>query len=93
MTQGPPWEEGNDQLLAEAAEVAGEGGLYGKYLVYDREAGGRFDEYTPYDDVFVLRPANDPAAAKALAAYADATDNLDLSRDLWRWLALLRRSP
>jgi hypothetical protein len=62
-------------------------GLYGKYLVYDAEAEGQFDEYHPVSDVFVLRPTNDPAARAALGAYAKATDNLALSRDLWRWLA------
>ena len=78
----------------EAAEVAGEGGLYGKYLVYPIEARDNpLDEYEALTDVFVLRPGNDPAARKALAAYADVTDNLDLSRDLWRWLALLGMTP
>ena len=81
-------------LLREAAEVAGEGGLYGKYLVYPREAqGSDLTDWSPIEDVFVLRPANDPAARAALAAYADATDNAPLASDLWRWLALLGMAP
>lgn len=81
------------KLLEDAADVAGEGGLYGKYLVYPREAQGQEGDYSNLTDVFVLRPANDPAAKAALAAYAEATDNAPLASDLWRWLALLGMTP
>lgn len=84
------------KLLDEATEVAGEGGLYGKYLVYPIEARmveGGIEEYEAITDCFVLRPANDLAARAALAAYADATENEALAHDLWRWLALLGMRP
>lgn len=39
---------------------------------------------------FVLRPEKDPAARAALKAYAKATDNKVLARDLTDWLASLK---
>lgn len=47
----------------------------------------------PLTDVFVLRPAQDQAARRALAAYAEASGNADLARDLWRWLYMLGQQP
>ena len=62
-------------------------GLYGKYLV--RELGGFLNGQRtagpPLTDVFVLRPEKDPAALKALFAYAAETSNLELSSDLLAW--------
>jgi hypothetical protein len=66
-------------------------GLYGKYLIYPVEAQDQFDQFLPIEDAFVLRPAKDDAAKRALAAYADSTDDVELSRDLWRWLASVER--
>lgn len=61
-------------------------GLQKRFYVrrYDnRDAPGGDREGTSY---FVLDPANDPAARKALKFYALNSDNPDLVRDLWRWL-------
>lgn len=56
-------------------------GLYSKYRV--TKADG-----TPLDgDCFVLRPDRDPAAVKALLAYAASTTNEELSSDIRVWLA------
>lgn len=57
-----------------------EAGLYGKYNVFDA-ADGRI-----VDGCFVLRPEKDKAAAYALMAYAEKTENKRLSKDLYGWL-------
>lgn len=55
-------------------------GLYGKYII--TRADG-----TPVNDrCFVLKPDKDPAAAKALQAYAAATDDEQLRDDLYAWV-------
>lgn len=53
-------------------------GLYEKYDV--REDG------EPVEGCFVLEPESDPAARKALLAYADATDDEALADDLCQWV-------
>lgn len=55
-------------------------GLKTKYRVY------RACDNTPVEDCFVLRPERDPAALKALAAYAQHCGNLRLSKDISRWI-------
>lgn len=57
-------------------------GLYGKYQVTK--------DGEPVDECFVLEPRDDPAARRALEAYADATDNGALASDLREWV---RRYP
>lgn len=58
-----------------------EEGLHHKYDVTKRSTGQRVT------DCFVLVPSKDPTARKALAAYADATDNPHLAADLRAWVA------
>ena len=58
-----------------------ENGLYGKYRV---EKDGEVIE-----ECFVLEPENDPAARIALAAYAEATEDQELTDDLHDWLGCL----
>lgn len=55
-------------------------GLKLKYNVTKLEDGSRVC------DCFVLRPQNDIAARKALLAYADATDNIQLKDDIEIWI-------
>lgn len=59
----------------------GEKGLYVKYDV--KKAGT--DEVV--SDCFVLRPDRDPAAIDALIAYAEATENDALAKDISEWVA------
>jgi len=55
-------------------------GLYAKYII--TKADG-----TPVNDrCFILKPDKDPAAAKALQAYAAATDDEQLRNDLYAWV-------
>lgn len=49
----------------------------------DRDAPGGDREGTKY---FVLDPANDPAARKALKFYALNSTESELVRDIWKWL-------
>lgn len=58
-------------------------GLYEKYNVFRSGQEGA----ESIDGCFVLRPATDSTAWSAVAHYADNTGNLELARDLWRWLA------
>jgi hypothetical protein len=55
-------------------------GLYNKYTVINKETG---EETT--DRLFILKPDKDPAARAALKAYAAATDNEKLAKDLIHW--------
>lgn len=59
-------------------------GLYGKYILYKADTR---EEVT--EDYFVLRPDRDPAAIFALLAYAEATDNKKLAKDLAEWVIAL----
>lgn len=61
-------------------------GLEHKYNVSrvdGRDGPGGDREGTRY---FVLDPANDPTAWRALWVYANTTPNKDLSNDLFDWL-------
>ncbi|NPV09308.1 MAG: hypothetical protein HPY83_15285 [Anaerolineae bacterium] len=62
-------------------------GLYDKYRVRKTDTGEELE-----GDYFVLRPGRDPAARKALAAYAEAVrpTNEVLARDLDEWLSRLK---
>ena len=55
-------------------------GLKQKYLVFKADSGERVM------DCFVLRPQKDLAAAEALRAYANATDNKVLAEDIRNWI-------
>lgn len=57
-----------------------ERGIYDKYLVIKMVDG------TVIENCFILRPDKDPAAVKALQAYAAATENRVLAGDLYRWV-------
>lgn len=55
-------------------------GLKRKYIVFKSDTG------ESVEDCFVLRPDIDDAARAALRAYADATNNEQLSADIRNWL-------
>lgn len=55
-------------------------GLYDKYMVIKVVDG------TVIDNCFILCPDKDPAAVKALQAYAAATENKVLANDLYAWV-------
>lgn len=61
-------------------------GLYDKYQVVRSATGAAL----PRGSCFVLVPDKDPSARVALAAYAEATDNAALARDIRDWLDALR---
>ncbi len=63
-------------------------GLYKKYLVYKADTGEEVKE-----DCFVLIPAKDEAARKALLAYAKETDDEELREDLLAWMGRLNENP
>lgn len=65
-----------------------ERGLYNKYQIINRETGQEAE-----GDYFVLKPAKDPAARSALMAYAEATDNEQLSMGITHWLSSLPDIP
>ncbi|AMM45002.1 carbamoylphosphate synthase [Bacillus phage SP-15] len=56
-------------------------GLYNKYTVIDNSNGQTVDRPT-----FVLSPAQDPAALRALKTYRDYTTNKKLARDISEWI-------
>lgn len=57
-------------------------GLYGKYIITKSDG-------TPVNDrCFVLKPDKDPAAVKALRAYAATTDDEQLRNDLYAWVGV-----
>ncbi|WP_238649744.1 hypothetical protein [Paenibacillus piscarius] len=58
-----------------------EKGLYNKYRILHRESGAEVE-----GACFVLRPDKDAAARSALLQYAEATDNMELSADIWKWM-------
>ena len=62
-------------------------GLYGKYIVRKivGAVGGELVVGDQLTDVFVLRPEKDPVAIVAIRAYANATDNAELARELFEW--------
>lgn len=55
-------------------------GLYDKFMVIKVVDG------TVIENCFILRPDKDPAAVKALQAYASATENKVLAADLFAWV-------
>lgn len=59
-------------------------GLTVKYEVRKKEDGSLVE------GCFVLRPDKDPAAIEALRAYAAATPNKELSKDIDNWIAFIK---
>ena len=55
-------------------------GLKAKYLVFKADTGERVG------NCFVLRPDKDHAAVEAIRAYARATDNETLAKDIYNWV-------
>lgn len=66
-------------------EVHGVTGLYSKYEVKKRSDG------TPVNNCFVLRPDRDDAAIAAMLAYADATSDSQLAKELREWAEFEQR--
>lgn len=62
-------------------------GLYDKYMVVKVVDG------TVIENCFILRPDKDPAAVKALQAYAAATENKVLAADLFAWVGRPMQKP
>ena len=62
-------------------------GLYNKYMVIKVVDG------TVIENCFILRPDKDPAAVKALQAYAAATENKVLAADLFAWVGKPMQKP
>lgn len=62
-------------------------GLYDKYMVIKVVDG------TVIDNCFILCPDKDPAAVKALQAYAAATENKVLANDLFAWVGKPMQRP
>ena len=56
-------------------------GLYNKYTVINNVTGNEVS-----DDLFVLKPKNDPAARAAILVYATVTSHYKLSIDLINWV-------
>lgn len=65
----------------------GADGLKVKYNVTKLEDG------STVHDCFVLRPDKDPAAVKALQAYAAATQNKVLADDIYAWVGTPENKP
>ena len=55
-------------------------GLKAKYLVFKADTG------ESVENCFVLRPDKDTASIVALRAYASATDNETLAKDIYNWV-------
>lgn len=62
-------------------------GLYAKYMVIKVVDG------TVIENCFILRPDKDPAAVKALQAYAAATENKVLANDIYAWVGMPMQKP
>lgn len=60
-------------------------GLYSKYEVRKRSDG------TLVNNCFVLRPDRDDAAIAAMLAYADATSDSRLAKELREWVEFEQR--
>lgn len=67
--------------------MAEQKGLYNKYMVIKVVDG------TVIEDCFILRPEKDPAAVKAMQAYAAATDNKALAGDIYKWVGKPLQKP
>ena len=72
-------------LQQPAEEVCGMKGLYSRYEVRKRSDG------TPVNNCFVLRPDRDDAAIAAMLAYADATSDSQLAKELREWVEFEQR--
>ena len=72
-------------LQQPAEEACRMKGLYSKYEVRKRSDG------TPVNDCFVLRPDRDDAAIAAMLAYADATSDSQLAKELREWVEFEQR--
>lgn len=64
----------------ELASQSSAEGLKQKYSVFKSDTGEEVE------NCFVLKPAKDLAAVKALRAYAAATENRELSEDIYNWV-------
>jgi hypothetical protein len=62
-----------------------------RYVVMTMATEAPFDVRDP-EGVFVLKPWKDPAAVRALRAYADCCYP-ELSRDLAEWIRAIERGP
>lgn len=62
-------------------------GLYNKYMVI------KVVDDTIVENCFILKPDSDPAAVKALQAYAAATENKVLAADLYAWVGKPMQKP
>lgn len=62
-------------------------GLYDKYMVIKVVDG------TVIENCFILRPDKDPAAVKALQAYAAETENNVLANEIYAWVGKLLQKP
>lgn len=56
-------------------------GLYNKYRIINRETGEEVE-----GEYFVLQPDKDAAARPAILRYAEETENLKLSMELYKWI-------
>ena len=74
MSISAGWRKGRTSMAAEQK------GLYDKYMVIKVVDG------TVIENCFILRPDKDPAAVKALQAYAAATENKALANDIYAWV-------
>lgn len=72
--------EGKGYILAPQEEYDG---LKRKYVVLKSDTG------ECVENCFVLRPDKDKAAIAALLAYADATDNHVLAKDIRAWISII----
>lgn len=72
--------EGSVYILAPQDKYSG---LKRKYVVLKSDSG------EPVEGCFVLRPDKDKAAIAALLAYANATDNQVLAKDIRGWVSTL----
>lgn len=61
-----------------------EKGLYPKYTLINNETGKNAE-----GEYFILKPLQDPAAVKALLAYAEHTHNKLVANDIRDWLVRL----
>lgn len=73
-------EGGKGYILAPQEEYDG---LKRKYVVLKSDTG------EIVENCFVLRPDKDKAAIAALLAYADATDNQVLAKDIRAWISTI----
>ncbi len=73
-------QEQENLLSAFLAPIDCYNGLKRKFLIFKSDTGEMIE------NCFVLRPDKDPAAVEALRAYASATDNETLAKDIYNWV-------